>query len=137
MWFALLLGIAALAFAGCGGDDDEDSGGGGGASEEAAPTTEAPPGYAPVKQETGGSKSPIKVAVLSECKGAFGTFDNQNMAGAVSAMAQFAGAKPKNPDKPRDGWTGGAINGHPLELVGVGCGDDTSGTAIKETRRLM
>ena len=136
MWFALLLGIAALAFAGCGGDDD-DEGGGGGGSEKAAPTVKAPPGYAPVKQETGGSKSPIKVAVLSECKGAFGSFDNQNMAGAVSALAQFAGAKPKNPDKPRDGWTGGAIDGHPLELVGVGCGDDTSGLAIKETRRLM
>ncbi len=35
-----------------------------------------------------------------------------------SAFAQFAGAKPKNPDKPRDGWTGGAINGHPLEARG-------------------
>jgi hypothetical protein len=32
------------------------------------------------------------VAVLSECKGAFGTFDNQNMAGVVAAMSQFAGA---------------------------------------------
>ena len=138
MWLALLLGIAALAFAGCGDDDDDDGGGGGEATSEEAPSTaEAPPGYAAVKQETGGSGTPIKVAVLSECKGAFGTFDNQNMAGAVAAMAQFAGAKPKNPDKPRDGWTGGAINGHPLELVGVGCGDDTSGTAIKETRRLM
>ena len=33
--------------------------------------------------------------------------------------------------------TGGAIGDHPLELVGVGCGDDTADTAIKETRRLM
>jgi branched-chain amino acid transport system substrate-binding protein len=138
-WLALLLGTATLAFASCGDDDDDDGGGGGGAStsNETAPAVEAPPGYEPVKQQTGGDKSPIKVAVLSECKGAFGSFDNQNMAGTVAAFAQFAGAKPKNPAKPRDGWTGGAINGHPLELVGVGCGDDTSGTAIKETRRLM
>ena len=74
---------------------------------------------------------------MSECKGAFGSFDNQNMAGAVAALSQFAGAKPKNPNKPRDGFTGGAIGDHPLKLVGVGCGDDTSDTAIKETRRLM
>jgi branched-chain amino acid transport system substrate-binding protein len=59
------------------------------------------------------------------------------MAGAVAALSQFAGAKPKNPNKPRDGFTGGAIGDHPLKLVGVGCGDDTSDTAIKETRRLM
>ena len=125
-WLALLLGVAALALAGCGGDDDDD-GGGATTDEASAPAAKAPEGYAAVKQQTGGNKSPIKVAILSECKGAFGSFDNQNMAGAVAAFAQFAGAKPKNPDKPRDGWTGGAINGHPLKLVGVGCGDDTSG----------
>jgi branched-chain amino acid transport system substrate-binding protein len=135
-WLALLLGVAALALASCGGDDDDD-GGGATTDEASAPAAKAPEGYAAVKQQTGGDKSPIKVAILSECKGAFGTFDNQNMAGAVSAFAQFAGAKPKNPAKPRDGFTGGAINGHPLKLVGVGCGDDTSGTAIKETRKLM
>jgi branched-chain amino acid transport system substrate-binding protein len=81
--------------------------------------------------------STIKVAVLSDCKGAFGAFDNQDMAGVVAAMSQYAGAKPKNPNKPRDGWTGGQVNGHPLKLVGVGCSDDRADTAIKETKRLM
>jgi branched-chain amino acid transport system substrate-binding protein len=33
MWLALLLGIAALAFAGCGDDDDDDGGGGGGGGD--------------------------------------------------------------------------------------------------------
>src|SRR3977135_3937424 len=65
--------------------------------------------------------STIKIAVLSDCQGAFGSFDNQDPARVVTAMAQFAGAKAKNPNKPRDGWTGGSINGHPLKLVGVGC----------------
>jgi branched-chain amino acid transport system substrate-binding protein len=87
----------------------------------------------PSRRAGGGSGTPIKIAIMSECKGAFGSFDNQNMAGAVSALSQFAGAKPKNPNKPRDGFTGGAIGDHPLKLVGVGCGDDTSDTAIKET----
>ena len=45
--------------------------------------------------------------------------------------------KAKNPNKPRDGWTGGSINGHPLKLVGVGCSNDRADTAIKETKRLM
>ncbi len=81
--------------------------------------------------------SPIRIAVLSDCQGAFGSFDNQDMAGVVTAMVQYAGAKAKNPNKPRDGWVGGQINGHPLKLVGVGCSNDRADTAIKETKRLM
>ena len=52
-------------------------------------------------------------------------------------MSQYAGAKPANPNKPRTGWTGGSIGGHPLKLVGVGCSNDKADTAIKETKRLM
>ena len=52
------------------------------------------------------SASTIKIAVLSDCQGAFGSFDNQDLAGVVTAMAQFAGGKAKNPNKPRDGWAG-------------------------------
>jgi len=81
--------------------------------------------------------TPIKVAVLSDCQGAFGSFDGQDLAGVVSAMSQYAGAKPVNPNDPRKGWTGGQINGHPLKLVGIGCSNDKADTAIKETKRLM
>ena len=42
-----------------------------------------------------------------------------------------------NPNLPRAGWTGGAIGGHPLKLVGIGCSNDSADTVIKETRRLM
>ncbi|MFL5928057.1 MAG: ABC transporter substrate-binding protein [Gaiellaceae bacterium] len=83
------------------------------------------------------SATPIRIAVLSDCQGAFGSFDNQDLAGVVTAMAQFAGGKAKNPNKPRDGWTGAQINGHPLQLVGIGCSNDRADTAIKETKRLM
>jgi branched-chain amino acid transport system substrate-binding protein len=137
----LSVGLVGLAVAGCGSSDNSSSGTSSAAkstsSSPASTSATAPAGYAAVKPQTGGSKSPIKIAIMSECKGAFGSFDNQDMAGAVSAFSQFAGAKPKNAAKPRDGFTGGAINGHPLKLVGVGCGDDTSDTAIKEVRRLM
>jgi branched-chain amino acid transport system substrate-binding protein len=83
------------------------------------------------------SASPIRIAVLSDCQGAFGSFDNQDLAGVVVAMSQFAGAHAKNPNKPRDGWVGASIAGHPLKLVGIGCSNDRADTAIKETKRLM
>ena len=83
------------------------------------------------------SATPIKVAVLSDCEGAFGAFDGQDLAGVVTAMSEYAGAKPVNPNDPRKGWTGGSIGGHPVKLVGIGCSNDRADTAIKETKRLM
>src|SRR6476659_6887686 len=83
------------------------------------------------------SATPIKVAVLSDCQGAFGLFDGQDLAGVVAAMSEYAGAKPVDVNDPRKGWTGGSIGGHPLKLVGVGCSNDRADTAIKETKRLM
>ena len=81
--------------------------------------------------------SPLKIAILSDCKGAFAANYEQDIGGAITVFAEFAGAKPKNKNKPSAGWTGGQIAGHPLQLVGIGCADDTAATALKETRRLM
>src|SRR6266513_3355538 len=81
--------------------------------------------------------SPIKIAILSDCQGAFASNYEQDIGGAITALAQFAGVKPKNPNKPSAGWTGGKIGGHPLKLVGIGCSNDKADTAIKETKRLM
>jgi branched-chain amino acid transport system substrate-binding protein len=146
-WLAVAFGVAALAAAGCGGDDDDSGSGGGGDNSSSAPADTAvanapstitwPDPQPAVEPRKSASGTPIKVAIMSECKGAFGAFDQQNMAGAVAAMSQFAGATPVSKTDPKKGWTGGAIGDHPLKLVGVGCGDDTADTAIKETRRLM
>jgi len=141
-WLAASLAGGALALAGCGWSEE---GGGSGGSAQATPAqsskplpeSKVPDPQPAVAPRSGGSGTPIKIGILSECKGAFGSFDNQNMAGAVAAISQFAGAKPKDKKNPKKGFTGGAIGDHPLELVGVGCGDDTADTAIKETRRLM
>jgi branched-chain amino acid transport system substrate-binding protein len=121
-----LVAAVALVVAGCGGS-----------SKKQKTTSAAPASTAPSTPATTGSKSPIRVAVLSDCQGAFGAFDNQDLAGVVAAMSEYAGARPKDPSKPRAGWTGGAIGGHPLKLVGIGCSNDKADTAIKETRRLM
>jgi branched-chain amino acid transport system substrate-binding protein len=148
VWLAALVGLVALVIAGCGSSSSSSSSststtssGGtpakkGGSTALLPPETNFPAPQPAVAPRTG-SGTPIKIGVLSDCQGAFGSFDNQDLAGVVSAISQFAGGKPKNPNKPRDGWTGGAVGGHPLKLVGVGCSDDRADTAIKETRRLM
>src|SRR6267154_1342897 len=83
------------------------------------------------------SATPLKIAIMSDCQGAFAANYEQDIGGAITALAQYAGVKPKNPNKPSAGWTGGQIGGHPLKLVGIGCSNDRADTAIKETKRLM
>ena len=75
---------------------------------------------------------------MSECKGAFGSFDNQNMAGAVAALRQFAGAKPKNPNKPEGRLHRAAPSATTRSSSSASAAATTrSDLAIKETRRLM
>jgi branched-chain amino acid transport system substrate-binding protein len=86
---------------------------------------------------TASSATPIRIGIMSDCKGAFGSFDAQDQAGAYAALAQYAGAKIKDPNDPRKGITGGAIAGHPIKIVAIGCGSDNADLAIKETRRIV
>jgi branched-chain amino acid transport system substrate-binding protein len=79
----------------------------------------------------------VRVAVMSDCKGAFGFAQELGIGGAQTAFAQFAGGKPKNKKKPSAGMTGIKAGGKDVSIVGYGCGDDTPATALKETRRLM
>ncbi|MDQ6816162.1 MAG: ABC transporter substrate-binding protein [Actinomycetota bacterium] len=143
---AVLFGTVAVVIAGCGSSSSSSSSSSSASTSASSSSTTSSttpaatggnppqPAVAPRNNATG---TPIKIGILSDCQGAFGSFDNQDLAGAVSALAQFAGATPKNPNVPRDGWTGGAIGDHPLKLVGVGCSNDKADTAIRETRRLM
>ena len=83
------------------------------------------------------SASTIRIGVMSDCKGAFGSFDAQDQAGVFAAFSEYAGAKPKDPNDPRKGITGGSIAGHPIKIVAVGCGSDSADLAIKETKRIV
>jgi branched-chain amino acid transport system substrate-binding protein len=126
-WKTHLLVAAAMALclsftvAACGGDDDDDSGGGGGG------------GGGGQTSDKGGT---IKVAILSDCEGAFGAFYEPDIAGAQVPLIN-RGAKAKNPKKPSDGITGAEVAGKKIEIVGYGCSDDTADKAVEETRRLM
>jgi branched-chain amino acid transport system substrate-binding protein len=106
---AALVPVLAVFVAACGGDDDDDDGGGGGV---------------------------IKVGVLSDCEGTFGSFYEPDIAGAHVPFIN-RGATAVNPQKPSDGIEGAEIAGKQIEIVGYGCGDETPDKAIQETRRLM
>jgi branched-chain amino acid transport system substrate-binding protein len=81
--------------------------------------------------------SEIRVAIMTDCKGAFGFGYELDIGGAQAALAQYAGGKIKNKKKPSAGFTGATVAGKRINIVGYGCGDDTAPTAAKETRRLM
>jgi len=79
----------------------------------------------------------VKLAIMTDCKGAFAFGYEPDIGGAQAAFAEFAGGKPVNNKKPSAGMTGIKAGGADVKIVGYGCGDDTPATALKETRRLM
>jgi branched-chain amino acid transport system substrate-binding protein len=79
----------------------------------------------------------VRIAIMTDCKGAFAFGYEVDTAGTIAAFSQYAGAKPKNRKKPSAGMTGGTAGGKRLNIVGIGCGDETPALALKETRRLM
>jgi branched-chain amino acid transport system substrate-binding protein len=86
---------------------------------------------------TGATSTPIRLAILSDCEGAFGAFYEADIGGAQAAFAQFAGGKPRNRTKPSAGMTRIKVAGRPIQIVGYGCSNDTAPKALAETRRLM
>ena len=79
----------------------------------------------------------IRVAIMTDCKGAFGFGYEPDIGGAQAALAQYARGKVRNPKKPSAGMTGITVAGKAVRIVGYGCGDDTPATGLRETRRLM
>jgi branched-chain amino acid transport system substrate-binding protein len=92
---------------------------------------------ASVSLASSGQANEIRVAIMTDCKGAFGFGYEVDIGGAQAAFAQYAGGKPRNRKKPSAGMTGIRIAGKPVRIVGYGCGDDTAALALRETRRLM
>jgi len=117
--FAALLALA-LVGAGCGGDDEESGGGGDGQAQDG----------------DAGSGEPIRVAMLSNCEGPFGSFFEPTASGMNTALIKYAGATAAG-EAPTDGVEGAQVAGRDIEIVGYGCSDDTADKAIEETRRLM
>jgi branched-chain amino acid transport system substrate-binding protein len=79
----------------------------------------------------------IKVAIMTDCKGAFAFGYEYDIGGAQGAFARFAGGKTKSHAKPSAGMTNIKAGQTPIQIVGYGCGNDTVPVAISETKRLM
>ena len=82
-WLAVTIAVIAFVVAGCGSDDNNSSSST--STAAATPSTSTPAAAAPtdapdpqpaVEPRSGGSGTPIKIAVMSDCKGEFGSFDN-------------------------------------------------------------
>jgi branched-chain amino acid transport system substrate-binding protein len=80
---------------------------------------------------------PVRVAIMTDCKGAFAFGYEYDIGGAQGAFAQFAGGKTKSHAKPSAGMTGIRAGNTPVQIVGYGCGNDTVPLAVTETKRLM
>src|ERR1700682_6260588 len=86
---------------------------------------------------TGSSTSNvIKIGILADCQGDFGSFYNDDIGGALSVLAAHYGGKATG-TLPKDGMTGAKIAGKDINIVGFGCSDSTANKAIEETRRLV
>jgi branched-chain amino acid transport system substrate-binding protein len=79
----------------------------------------------------------VKVAIMTDCKGAFAFGYDVDIGGAQTAFAQFAHGVTKSHSKPSAGMTGIRAGETPINIVGYGCGNDTVPLAVTETKRLM
>src|SRR6476660_5990477 len=79
----------------------------------------------------------VKLAIMTDCKGAFGFGYEPDIGGAQAAFAQYAHGVPKNRAKPSAGMTGIKVGSTPVNIVGYGCGNDTVPVAVTEVKRLM
>ena len=79
----------------------------------------------------------VRVAIMTDCKGAFSFGYDYDIGGAQAAFAQYAHGKVKNKNKPSAGMTGINVAGKQIKIVGYGCGNDTVPLAVTETKRLM
>ena len=79
----------------------------------------------------------VRVAIMTDCKGAFAFGYDVDIGGAQTALAQFAHGVTKSHAKPSAGMTGIHVGATPIQIVGYGCGNDTVPVAVTETKRLM
>jgi branched-chain amino acid transport system substrate-binding protein len=94
-------------------------------------------GFARATTVPEGEGEPLRLGILGECEGAFGGFHEDVVAGVTLAMVNFAGATSNSTTTALDGFTGAVAGGRPIEVVGVGCGDDTADRIIQEVRTLV
>lgn len=79
----------------------------------------------------------VRLGILGECEGPFGGFHEDVVGGTALAMVNHAGATVGSSTSALEGFSGAEVAGTPIELVGIGCGDDTPDRILQEVRRLV
>jgi branched-chain amino acid transport system substrate-binding protein len=79
----------------------------------------------------------VRLGILGECEGPFGGFHEDVAGGTVLAMVNHAGAAVSSSTSALEGFSGAEVAGTPIELVGIGCGDDTPDRILQEIRLLV
>lgn len=136
----LVLVVLAMMLAACSGAGDGDTATetDDGAATDAATDAGATEAGATEAGATGdASGEPIRVGILGECEGAFGAFHEDVVAGATLPFIREAGATTNSTTTALDGFSGASVAGRDIELVGIGCGDDTPDRIIQEVRMLV
>lgn len=79
----------------------------------------------------------LQIGIFGECEGAFGAYNEDVVAGASLAFIERAGAVTNSRTTALEGFTGATVAGTEIELVGIGCGDDTAIRAVQEVQWLV
>ena len=134
-WLLLvsMLAVLALFAAACGGADEGPATP---AEQEAADDDTDADGDEEGTPDAAGDQT-VRLGILGQCEGPFGGFHEDTVAGVALALANFAGAEVSSTTTALDGWSNAEVNGTPIELVGIGCGDDTPDTILGEVRQLV
>jgi branched-chain amino acid transport system substrate-binding protein len=136
LWVVMLAFV--LLVAACGGDDDTDDTTAdttGDTTDDAATTTAGAADTTAPEGDAGGEG--VRLGILGECEGPFGGFHEDVVAGVTLALINLAGATSNSPTTALDGFSGASAGGVDIELVGIGCGDDTADRIIQEVRMLV
>ena len=104
LWLAVLIAAVAFVIAGCGSSNSSSSKSSSTSSSAApekqqADTSKPPEPQPAVAAAHGRPARRSRSRILSDCQGAFGSFDNQDMAGAVSALQPVRRRQAEEPEQ--------------------------------------
>ncbi|MEM7339659.1 MAG: ABC transporter substrate-binding protein [Actinomycetota bacterium] len=130
----LLIGALLMA---CGQpiDDGDTADPGDPGDSESVPAALAAEATADPTAETEGPG--IRLGILGECEGPFAAFHEDVVAGVALALAEQAGATLGSRTSALDGITGATVAGIPIEVVGIGCGNDSSARILAILQELV
>jgi branched-chain amino acid transport system substrate-binding protein len=133
-WLLMFSALLVLSlFAGACADDGDDEAAPPGLEDEGDDNGEP----ADTGDDTDDGDNEVRLGVLGQCEGPFGGFHEDTVAGVALALSNHAGAEVSSDTSALDGWENAEVAGTPIELVGIGCGDDTPDRILQEIRQLV